>query len=186
MRLSDLQRTFTDYIYCAKPSDEDTAQVLKLLSTSTRINPHKGLEVYRKNLIFGILDCLKEIFPQTRCVLGDDNFAVFVRDLIYQAPSSNADLRQYGEKLPEYLAKRTELDELAWVVDVARVEWIWNELAYANSREERLLGSPWPLADIWTSFNDTTSNEPETIVLEADDFEFKLWRDDKGQYIKVA
>ncbi len=200
MKLAELQKKLADYIYSARPSDAARNEMKQLLSTETAIDPDTGLELYRKNLVFGIIDCLQGVFAQTRRVLGDDNFAFFVRELIYQAPSTHEDVRQYGAHLPAFLAERAELADSRWIGDMAAIEWAWHDLAFISldtpARVEDILGRPasvhmihalhtlkssWPLLKIWKSLQDESEHQlKELIVLEPEDSYYCLWRTAAG------
>ncbi|HTA76891.1 MAG TPA: DNA-binding domain-containing protein, partial [bacterium] len=102
-------------------------------------DPHNGLKVYRGNLVFGLIGAMQESYGFTKVLLGEDNFNFFCREFLYQNPSQDSDLIQYGAGFGELLSTREELKSLAFISDVARLEWALERAFYAKA-EPSFLG----------------------------------------------
>ena len=123
MSLEKIQNEFIQYLYTLKPGEEQQAHIRSYFLNPQSPDPHSGLKVYRSNLLFGIIGAMKETYVMTKVLLGENNFNFFCRDFIFKHPSTNSDLIQYGEGFGEFLMGRSELENIAFVADVARLEW---------------------------------------------------------------
>src|SRR5437016_170808 len=118
-----MQKDFMEYLYTPKPGQDQQAHIRKFFLDAGSPDPHGGMTIYRRNLIFGLISAMKETYVFCRVLLGEKNFNFFCRDYIYQYPSHDTDLIQYGEKFGEFLSDREEIQDLAFIADVARLEW---------------------------------------------------------------
>jgi len=61
------------------------------------------LDVYADSYFYRLLGALRELFPRLCFVSGDVEFHNLVTDYVLACPSERPDLRQLGERLPEFL-----------------------------------------------------------------------------------
>lgn len=132
MSLERIQNEFIEFLYTPRPGEEQKNRIRSYFLDPQYPDPHNGLKVYRGNLVFGLIGAMKETYVFTRVLLGDNNFNFFCRDFLYQNPSRDSDLIQYGEGFGEFLATRTEIAHLAFIPEVARLEWALERAFYAK------------------------------------------------------
>ncbi len=114
------------------------------------------LDVYRNTVLASLTEALADAFPVV-CRLVDERFFRYAAAAFIRAhPPEQACLSVYGEKLPDFLAAFPPCRELAYLPDVARLEWLMHRAAFAE--DARPL-SPSALSDV---------GEPERLVLALD------------------
>jgi hypothetical protein len=95
------------------------------------IEPERRLAVYRNNVLFSLRRLLEGTFPATRWLLGPDRFAEIALAFIRSAPPDRPQLLAYGARFPAFLERQAEAATVAYVADVARLEWAREEAYYA-------------------------------------------------------
>ncbi|MBA85363.1 HvfC/BufC family peptide modification chaperone [Thalassobius sp. S69A] len=83
----------------------------------------KRFSVYRNNVTVSLIEALREGFPATARLLGEENFATVARLFITQHPPSSPLMFLYGSPFPEFLSGVQPLSHLGYLPDVARLEW---------------------------------------------------------------
>ncbi|HEX7970041.1 MAG TPA: DNA-binding domain-containing protein [Stellaceae bacterium] len=147
------------------------------------------LAVYRNNVQWSLADMLRDTFPAV-CRLVDERFFAFAaHEFIRMHPPERACLAEYGARFADFLAAFPPCRELAYLPDVARLEWLTHAAAYAADGEPlapaalagvaardtpRLvlglhasfgfLASPWPIDRIWR-LNRPGADSDETVAL---------------------
>ena len=132
------------------------------------------LAVHRNNLRISLTDALRDTFPVV-CRLVDERFFAYAADeFLTTSPPRRACLAEYGAGFADFLAAFPPCRELAYLPDVARLEWLLNVAAHAADAAPlppsslavvaaedtprlvfRLapslgfLASPWPVDRIW-------------------------------------
>lgn len=131
-----------------------------------------AIEVYRNNYRGNLQDALAAAYSVVKKLVGDDFFRYMAEKYIGAHPSRCGDLNRYGASLAEFLAFFEPAKALAYLPDVARLEWAC-QLAWfapdeppfplqalAQVPRERypelilrtsghLIGSEFPIAKIW-------------------------------------
>ncbi len=82
-----------------------------------------GLAVYRANAQASARRALEAAYPVISQLIGEENFAYLARDFWQAHPPIRGDLAQWGEPLAAYMAQAPQLTGLAFLPDVARIEW---------------------------------------------------------------
>ncbi len=85
-----------------------------------RLDAHARLEIYASAYFQRLLDVLREDFPATRAVLGDETFTRLVREYLAAHPPSEPSVFGVGRFLPAFLAKSREIQD--FVADLAALE----------------------------------------------------------------
>ncbi len=197
MSLEQIQNEFIEFLYTPKPGEEQKSHIRSYFLDPKHSDPHNGLKIYRGNLVFGLIGAMKETYVFTWVLLGENNFNFFSRDFLYQNPSHNSDLIQYGEGFGEFLAAREEIQHLAFIPEVARLEWALERAFYAkpensfsgelpeNWRETQprfknsvqLVQSGYKIHEAWLNFTEKGEKgfegemfkkEPESLVVWSD------------------
>jgi hypothetical protein len=82
-----------------------------------------GLEVYRNNYRGNLHDALAGAYPVIEQLVGNTFFKSLTRAFIAQHPSRSGNLHHYGKELPVFIATFTPAQSLAYLPDVATLEW---------------------------------------------------------------
>ena len=135
MSLEQIQNEFIQFLYALKPAEEQKTLIRSYFLDPQHPDPHNGLKVYRGNLVFGLIGAMKETYVFTKVLLGESNFNFFCRDFLYQNPSHDADLIQYGGGFGEFLSTREEINHIAFISDVARLEWALEHAFYSGAEK---------------------------------------------------
>jgi hypothetical protein len=142
--------------------------------TADGIAPLDRLSVYRNTFLSTLHRALSLAFPAVRRLVGADFFEGAARFFALERPPTHADLNAYGVGFPSFLERLATAATLAYLPDVARLEWAINralhaeqarpldaaELAGLDAQEAaRLcftahpsvstLRSPYPVDDVW-------------------------------------
>jgi hypothetical protein len=150
------------------------AEALAEQVVANGLSGQRRLQVYRNNIYFGLRDALAAVYPVLQRLVGEDFFQQLATGYLQAFPSRSGNLHDFGEHLPGYLADCHELRELAYLPDVARLEWAYHQVfhaaasaaldvnhlaAVAPADYERLrfrlapasryLSSPFPILRIW-------------------------------------
>lgn len=90
----------------------------------------RGLQAYRSNGHALAQRVLAAAFPAVARLLGSDNFAALSRQFWQTQPPERGDMAQWGAGFSWFLSTFEDLiNEEAYLVDVARVEWALHEAA---------------------------------------------------------
>ena len=144
-----------------------------------------GIEVYRGNVFGNCAQALAAAYPIVRKIVGEDFFDAIARVYARTHPSSGGDLNAFGAELAHFVARFPATQDLPYLPDVARMEWIAHRAYYArdNAPFDRaalnhvppeqytaliprlaagsaVLASDWPLARIWEVHQDDYVSDP--------------------------
>ena len=115
--------------------------IIKGAPTSLRFvaSPHYsadiGLEVYRNNYRGNLQDALAGAYPVIGQLVGADFFRMLARDFISRHGSCSANLFDYGAELGDFLDGYSPASLLAYLPDVARLEWACHRAYFAMDAE---------------------------------------------------
>ena len=82
-----------------------------------------ALEVYRNNYRGNLHDALAGAYPVIEQLVGKEFFRSLTRAFIAQHPSRSGNLHHYGKQLPAFIATFTPAQSLAYLPDMATLEW---------------------------------------------------------------
>lgn len=82
-----------------------------------------GWHVYQNNIFHSLTEALRASFPVVNTLVGDAFFGACARLYISQEPPSGPVLAEYGDTFPDFLAGFEPAKSLAYLGDVARLEW---------------------------------------------------------------
>ena len=91
----------------------------------------RGLAAYRANGHAMAERALLSAYPVVAALMGADHFALLARDLWHHHPPLSGDLAQWGDALPDLLARNAQLADVPYLSDVARTEWALHTAAAA-------------------------------------------------------
>ncbi len=113
--LHEFQRRFRAALTAA--SGDDLADIVQGEGAVAR------LAVYRNNVLGTLSAALGLNFPATACLVGADFFAAAAARFIVASPPRSADLHEYGEAFPAFLATQPGITARPYIAAVAALEW---------------------------------------------------------------
>lgn len=139
MQLSALETSFRDGVLGG-----DTA-VLEALEPG-ELSAQKRLDIYRNNVFSNYRGALEAVYPTILSLVGVDYFRQAAHRYVQRYPSYSGDIHHYGKEFCDLLADLPGTADLAYLPDVARLEWFIHAAFHAADRERldlsRLQGIP--------------------------------------------
>ncbi len=124
--LPELQQRFVAGLLGDQPDALDAWVVSDRLSAAERLG------IYRNNIYVGLVGALRDCFPVVCQLVGEDCFQQAARGYIRAHPSRCGYLQRFGAEFPAWLADLESMRALAYLVDVARLEWARQEVYHAT------------------------------------------------------
>ena len=118
--LLDMQEAFARWVSTGQATGVDSLVDGGTICSTSR------LAVYRNHFLISLGDALAATFPVVRRLLGDVCFQAAARRFIQASPPRSPCLSEYGDSFPAFLAQLPENRSIAYVADVARLEWALN------------------------------------------------------------
>ncbi len=76
-----------------------------LIAGGPRLGARKRVEIYANAYFHRLLDCLKEDYPVTLAVIGEDAFRSLVVAYLAEHPSDSPSIFEVGRVLPEFMIR---------------------------------------------------------------------------------
>ena len=125
MSLRDTQRGFS-----AGVLSDDVAAIRARIRPG-RFGAERHLQIYRNNVYASLTDALAAIYPVVARLVGDDCFRGCGHQYVRQAPPTSGNLHDFGERFADFLASFEPVRTLAYLPDVANLEWQWHRAFHA-------------------------------------------------------
>jgi len=180
--LQKIQQAYSQAIYQA-----DTNALELLIHGTTDFTTRTRVDVYRNNTLGTLKQTLADTYPVCEMLVGKNYFKQLGTAYVRQYPSTDRNLDHYGSEFPltlqNLIEQRDELQKLAYLADVAQLEWCLHQAYYAPNRTvfdfERfsnlgseqhenivfkladdiyLMESPYPIYTIWLSHQNSEEN----------------------------
>lgn len=175
-RLRNLQQSFFADIVRPIPSaaDDDPHALVHLVRDDPPLGARGRIAIYRGMYRARLLDVLRDDFPRTAAVLGDD-FTRVGEAYLDRTPSRHPSVRWVGRAFAEFLAASLNDELPGFAPDLARLEWArlevfddadatplhgddlrrvpparWPDLEFQLIPAFRLLECRWPVHEIWS------------------------------------
>ena len=116
--LRELQRGFS-----AAALLGDTAALADLGIVAGPLDATARIAVYRNNVLGNYRRALAATYPVIRRLVGGQVFDALIETFVRAHPSRHGDVNRYGGELAGFLASHPPMSKLAYLPDVARVEW---------------------------------------------------------------
>jgi hypothetical protein len=94
------------------------------------LSPMQRLGFYRTNVFGNYLEGLRATYRCVENLVGTGCFAHHAERFIRETPSRSGDLNRYGGEFPDFLAQDPITEQLPYLPDVARLEWLLEEVFY--------------------------------------------------------
>lgn len=91
------------------------------------------LQVYRNNTQSALVGALQSVYPVTRCLVGEEFFAAMAAAYLTANPSHSGNIQDYGDSFPGFIRSFESAASLAYLGDVAELEWRRLQAALAPS-----------------------------------------------------
>lgn len=95
------------------------------------LTPRARLGIYRNTMLGTLGKALRLSFPAAHALVGADFFEAAVQVFARRQPARSADLNAYGAEFPDFLQRFEPAQTLAYLPDVARLEWGVNRALHA-------------------------------------------------------
>lgn len=183
MWLREIQRRFAAGIFA------DDASRIRSHINAGRFGAERHLQIYRNNVYAGLADALEAAYPAVARLVGDDCFRGCSYNYVRHAPPASGNLHDFGAHFPEFLASFAPVRALAYLPDVARLEWArhrafhaadaapfaldalatvaadhYGSLQFNLHASVHLLASDYPLLRIW-QINQPDASADDTVDL---------------------
>ena len=190
--LETLQQQFADWLL------GETVPDIEASINGNGMAPSSRLQVYRNLVLGNLTDALATAYPMVQRLVGDEFFDAVSAAYIREYPSRSGKLQDYGRHFADLLDRMPELEDFAYLPDVARLEWARQESALAPlasalppaalaqlpaARYEtvrlalapslRMVRSRWPVMDIWLFCQ---APQERTLNLGGDGQDVAIWR----------
>jgi hypothetical protein len=150
------------------------------------------LAVYRHHVFASLTAALQSTYPVVARLVDPRFFAYAADRYIRRQPPAGPCLFEYGGGFADFLARFPATAHLAWLPDVARLEWAMNVALHAAEAEplarERLralpavelhpsvtlLESAWPIDAIWRA--QQAQADDAAVDLDAGGVRLQVWR----------
>ena len=128
-RLRDIQAGFWAAI--AGPSGID-CKFAAAVASGPRLDARGRVAVYAHAYASRLRDVLRNDFPNSARILGEERFAELVRDYLLACPSEQPSVRQLGHAMAAFIERRVRESQPAnglpaCLPDLARLEWALND-----------------------------------------------------------
>lgn len=136
--LQILQRAFLQQVGAQQGADNTSAganQTCRL--GQSKVLPEQTWQIYRRNYLEGHIAALSSTYTNTLAVVGSAYFRQLARLYVQQNTSQHGDLNQYGHDFADFIANNLPslpgADNLAYLPDMARLDWAWFDMLRAPS-----------------------------------------------------
>ncbi len=178
--LRDLQSGFRTAVLF-----DDGAAIAALSVVAGKLDPHARIEIYRNNILGNYRKVLAATYPVVRRLVGAPFFDAATDHFVRGHPSKHGDVNRYGGEYAVFLASYPPARDLAYLPDVARLEWaidqaniatdaapldlsalaavapdVLGELRFQLHPSARLVASAFPILRIWQA------NQPDHVDVE--------------------
>lgn len=168
------------------------------------LDPAARLAIYRHHVSATLTEALETTYPVVVRLVDRRFFAYAADQFIRRHPPAGPCLFEYGESLADFLATFPASRHLAYLPDVARLEWALNHALHAEDAaifdpgwlaalrpdevggvrlrlhpSVSLLESPWPIDRIWRA-NQPGSNPDATVSLDQGGARLEVYRLEDG------
>ena len=124
--LATLQMRFGSALDAAD-AKADTPDMFRGGAEQTR----RRFEIYRANTLANAVKAIQAAYPVVAKIVGDEFFSGLARRYRSCFASQAGDLNEYGESFAEFLAGFVPAKDIAYLPDVARLEWLVHRAYYA-------------------------------------------------------
>jgi hypothetical protein len=111
--------------------DVDARQLATVIEPSAALTSAERLDIYARAYFARLIECLRDEYPILARTLGEELFDAFAVDYLGRYPSRSYTLNRLGASFADDLRETASAEDAAWatfLVDLARLEWTFNEV----------------------------------------------------------
>jgi hypothetical protein len=123
--LRDTQAAFADHL-----AGNDRLDLLAAIDGDPRTAARR-LQVHLNQTRLSLVAALAATFRTVEAVVGQEYFASLARQFVAETALEGPVLSAYGERFDRFISDSQELHGLAYLADVARLDWALNEAFHA-------------------------------------------------------
>lgn len=202
LSLGEIQARLKDYILAA---GDDPAPLLPLLAGGHGLSGERRLGIYHNAYRARLAEALEAVYERTWAYLGDQEFHALTAGYIEASPSSVANLRDYGDSFPAYVAGQQpddpeagELAAMDWALHIAfdapdapslapaalgeLGEDDWAVAGFALQPGLSLATFAWNVAEIWHAIDQGGAPPPAARLAEPTGHVF--WRREQRSHFR--
>jgi hypothetical protein len=127
--LCDIQLTLAEALKTTNASKLDT------LIRSNGLTSARRLQIYRNNIFHSFTEALRACYPVVERLVGKEFFDHAARRYIEYNPSRSGNLHNYGDRFPDFLMEYEPAQCLAYLPDIARLEWARQKAYHAADKK---------------------------------------------------
>lgn len=86
-------------------------------------DPEQRFSVYRNNVVSSLINALADNYPVVEALVGADFFSMMAHNYVRQYPPTSRILVEYGDSFADFIADFEPAASVAYLADVARIEW---------------------------------------------------------------
>ncbi len=110
----------------------DPPQELLACISHNGVEPAERLDIYRNTFASVLTRALSLLYPAVKRLVGEEFFEGATRIFMESHPPRTACLDDYGAEFPDFLARFEPASSLAYLPDIARLEWAVNRALHAT------------------------------------------------------
>ena len=129
--LEQLQELFYKAVFEHNSDNTAAAELGHHINETEGLTSVDHFTIYKGSITASLNRALREIYPVCNRLTGDNFFNAMGKEFMRVTPSRSADLANYGENFPEFLADFKHAADLPYLPDVARLEWAWHRAFHA-------------------------------------------------------
>lgn len=95
----------------------------EVIKPSTTMDPLRRMDVYNGGYLSRLVEVLETDFDALKYALGDDTWLELARAYVYAHPSQHPNLNHFGAHVADFIAARQDLEQRAFLRDLARLQW---------------------------------------------------------------
>lgn len=132
----------------------------------------RRFNVYRNNVVAGLIGAIKDAYPVVAQIVGDEFFSAMASGYVTGHPPANPVMLTYGSGFPEFIEGFSPAAGLPYLPGVARIEWAWIEAYHAAEAapiDTRLLATQEP-SQVRVEFH------PSARIVQSDFPVLTIWK----------
>ncbi len=127
-QLADIQQHFLNSLLTAEAANEGSEGGIRDFIDERYL---ARLQIYSSNVITGITNYLREVYPVFDKLVGTAFFDAVCQRFLTQTPPEQGDIHLYGAELADFVDHFEPLAELPYMGDLVRLEWHHHRAYYA-------------------------------------------------------
>lgn len=135
-RLHNLQEQFAAAILGDDGQHDNESSQVSLFSVEDQIiagglTARQRLNIYRNNVNISLRESLQAVYPVVNRLVGDDFFKLMAHEYRKKHPSLSGNLHEFGKHFSSFTAEFAPASQLAYLPDVAKLEWAYHQVFHA-------------------------------------------------------